>query len=201
MNPDQRMQRDERPGAAAVPAWLALAGVVAGGLVDGLEVVDQGADLGGQPVIGRHQAGEEGVAAIGRDLDAVEDRVAVRVGDEGDVDVPSLVVPRRPGAGRAGVVGGPALAIFVDAPLPDLGMVLKPLGDRMGGGQGAEGAAESLELVVAQVLVPEEHDPPPVQGVLDLLEGRRVDGPAEVDAGNLRADGRGHRLDDDPGGR
>jgi hypothetical protein len=69
----------------------------------------------------------------------------------------------------------------------------------VGVGQLAELPAEGDLLGVADLLVPEEHHPPPVEGAADGLHGGVVEGPGEVDAADLGAGATRQRADLDAG--
>ena len=135
-------------------------------------------------LVGEVLVGEHGVAAIGRHVDAVEDRAHRRLGDHGRVGVPVLAD-----------IGRVARLAADHHDFRDLSMTVAKLGWRK---IVAEAAGEGLVLRDVDLLVAEEHDAVLVQRVADLADRAVVEILRDIDAEDLRAAGAGDRPHLDP---
>jgi len=188
----QRVQGGERTRLATVEARRGRAAdrrVVAH--VDRLQGVEIAAQRRRQALIERFQVGEHGVAADRGHLHRAQEGERVRVGDEGDVDVPA---DRRAGLqiGAQRVVDieierGVLVPVASQDVFLDLWRLDQAVGDRVSRGDAAEVAREPDLLGVREVLIVEHQHLVFEQGLSDRRHGRLVELATKIDAADFRA--------------
>ena len=147
---------------------------------------------GDSGAVGVDEVGPQGVAAPLGDHLGGQDRRQRRPGRERHVGVPAVVVagpaPRSPMPRR----------VVPAVEHEDLGVIVVETAlQGVGGRELAEGAAEGDLLGRRDVLVAEEHDPPPQQGVRTSATAAVVERGGQIDAVDDGADRPGQRLDRD----